>query len=82
MEDVGRWRCQGCGTINGVENEAERIVRVAAKARAEAPLKKDKNEGNGESEEADTPIEEVDEGEDEGDEVQEMPAQSMSKAGK
>jgi len=27
LEDVGKWRCQGCGSMNGVENEAEKLVK-------------------------------------------------------
>ncbi|KAF1814769.1 hypothetical protein P152DRAFT_455797 [Eremomyces bilateralis CBS 781.70] len=27
LEDVGRWRCHGCGASNGVENEATAILR-------------------------------------------------------
>ena len=26
MEDVGRWRCAGCGTMNGEENEVKKLV--------------------------------------------------------
>jgi hypothetical protein len=28
LEGVGRWRCSGCGTMNGVESEAVRIVKA------------------------------------------------------
>lgn len=27
LEDVGRWRCSGCGTMNGVESEGKRIIK-------------------------------------------------------
>ena len=26
LEDVGKWRCSSCGTMNGIDNETERIV--------------------------------------------------------
>ncbi|KAL9638032.1 MAG: hypothetical protein Q9164_001826 [Protoblastenia rupestris] len=26
MEDVGKWRCAGCGTMNGEENEVQKLV--------------------------------------------------------
>ena len=26
LEDVGKWRCSNCGTMNGADNEAERLV--------------------------------------------------------
>lgn len=31
LEDVGKWRCQGCGSMNGVENEAEKLVKQASR---------------------------------------------------
>jgi len=27
LEDVGRWRCAGCGTLNGEESEATKLVK-------------------------------------------------------
>lgn len=27
LEDVGRWRCSGCGTMNGEESEVKRLVK-------------------------------------------------------
>ena len=27
LEDVGKWRCSGCGAMNGEESEAKRIVK-------------------------------------------------------
>ena len=26
LEDIGRWRCSGCGTMNGEEKDAEKII--------------------------------------------------------
>ena len=26
LEDIGKWRCSGCGTMNGVEDEGKRLV--------------------------------------------------------
>ena len=26
MEDVGKWRCAGCGTMNGEDNEVKKLV--------------------------------------------------------
>lgn len=31
-EDVGKWRCSECGTMNGVESETSRIVRQAVRS--------------------------------------------------
>ena len=31
LEDVGKWRCQGCGSMNGMENEAEKLVKQASR---------------------------------------------------
>ena len=31
LEDVGKWRCSGCGTMNGEESEAKRIVHEIQK---------------------------------------------------
>ena len=37
LEDVGKWRCGGCGTMNGEESEAKKIVaRIKEQASAEA----------------------------------------------
>ena len=37
LEDVGKWRCGGCGTMNGEETEAKKIVaRIKEQASAEA----------------------------------------------
>ncbi|RMD40808.1 hypothetical protein DV735_g4348, partial [Chaetothyriales sp. CBS 134920] len=36
LEEVGRWRCSSCGTMNGEESEAKKVVRQAVeKANAE-----------------------------------------------
>lgn len=29
LEDVGRWRCKGCGEMNGVESEAGKVLQQA-----------------------------------------------------
>ncbi|MCJ1401085.1 hypothetical protein MMC11_004297 [Xylographa trunciseda] len=43
MEDVGTWRCSGCGTMNGEESDAKRLVadikREAASERKATPAK-------------------------------------------
>lgn len=31
LEDVGKWRCSGCGAMNGVENRIERVVKESRK---------------------------------------------------
>ncbi|KAL2038721.1 hypothetical protein N7G274_008479 [Stereocaulon virgatum] len=51
LEDVGKWRCGGCGTMNGEESEAKKIVASirkqasseagdVAKLRADSPVSK------------------------------------------
>ena len=36
LEDLGKWRCSGCGTMNGVESEAKRVVKeMQEKAKVE-----------------------------------------------
>ena len=36
VEDIGRWRCSGCGMMNGEESEAKKIVNaLQAKEKAE-----------------------------------------------
>ena len=30
LEDLGRWRCSGCGSWNGVESEAAKVVKEMA----------------------------------------------------
>ena len=27
LEDIGKWRCSGCGHMNGVESEAKKVVK-------------------------------------------------------
>ena len=34
LEDVGKWRCSGCGTMNGEESEAKRLVHEIQKQSA------------------------------------------------
>lgn len=57
LEDVGKWRCGGCGTMNGEESEAKKIVAsikeqasseagYEEEARAESPASKGKNTSN------------------------------------
>lgn len=29
LEEVGRWKCGGCGAMNGVESEARRMLALA-----------------------------------------------------
>lgn len=43
--------------MNGVENEAEKLVKEAARGRAAARLKEEKIEEDGESEDVETPEE-------------------------
>lgn len=31
IEDLGKWRCMGCGTMNGAESEVSRVVRQVRK---------------------------------------------------
>jgi len=33
LEDVGRWRCKGCGEMNGVESEVGKVLQQAEKKR-------------------------------------------------
>ncbi len=33
LGDVGKWRCFSCGALNGVENEAEKVVQEIVDAR-------------------------------------------------
>ena len=52
LEDVGKWRCGGCGTMNGEETEANKIVarikeQVSAEAETtESPLQSGENASN------------------------------------
>lgn len=32
LDDLGKWRCMGCGGMNGTESEAKRVIREAAVA--------------------------------------------------
>lgn len=38
MEDVGKWRCAGCGTMNGEDSEVKKIVESI---KNEAPVTKE-----------------------------------------
>lgn len=45
-EDVGKWRCFGCGTMNGDETDATKIlttVKEEVKAEVEQPLSEERN---------------------------------------
>ncbi|KAL2058152.1 hypothetical protein ABVK25_001770 [Lepraria finkii] len=57
LEDVGKWRCGGCGTMNGEDSEAKKIVAsikeqasseagYEEEARAKSPASKGKNTSN------------------------------------
>ena len=57
LEDVGKWRCGSCGTMNGEESEAKKIVAsikeqasseagYEEEALVESPASKDKNTSN------------------------------------
>lgn len=35
LEDVGIWRCSGCGAMNGKESEASKVVKLAQAAQRE-----------------------------------------------
>ncbi|RMZ88700.1 hypothetical protein DV736_g4057, partial [Chaetothyriales sp. CBS 134916] len=60
LEEIGRWRCSSCGTMNGEESEAKKVVQqVVEKAKA------DENEGwekvpRGHQEEDEQEVEDVD----------------------
>lgn len=83
LEDVGRWRCQGCGAMNGVENEAERLVKEASKNKAVVLPKIDTHTEEIESEDIETPPEDQDDGEDDADERTETtPAESTRRKSK
>lgn len=55
LADVGRWRCMGCGAVNGVERpaeEAEEVVRdvlegARREARREAGVERGEEDGGG-----------------------------------
>ena len=39
LEDVGKWKCSGCGTMNGEESEAKRLVHEIQKQSASRDVK-------------------------------------------
>ena len=43
LEDLGKWRCGGCGTMNGEASEVHEIVSGIKKASENAPSKKEEN---------------------------------------
>lgn len=46
LEDLGKWRCGGCGTVNGEESELKRIVSSMRNASKETDLgRKDEERG-------------------------------------
>lgn len=51
LEDVGKWRCGGCGTMNGEESEAKKLVasieREVASASRGSRTGKDKEKADG-----------------------------------
>jgi len=44
LEDVGKWRCQSCGSMNGVENEAEKLVKQVSRRDVGSPTIPDRQE--------------------------------------
>ena len=57
MEDVGKWRCSSCRTMNGLDNEADRIVaEIKGVPPSRARLSEQKSEASSRS-----PIEAMDE---------------------
>ena len=50
LEDIGKWRCGGCGTMNGEESEAKKLVasieREVASANQEPGVGKAKDKAN------------------------------------
>ena len=58
LEDVGKWRCGGCGIMNGEESEAKKLVasieREVASTNREADVStiKDKTDNNIDNEDA------------------------------
>ncbi|KAE9978330.1 hypothetical protein BLS_007402 [Venturia inaequalis] len=40
LEDIGIWRCSGCGAMNGKESEASKVVKLAQAAQTEPTVVK------------------------------------------
>ncbi|GAB7346199.1 hypothetical protein MBLNU457_4937t1 [Dothideomycetes sp. NU457] len=45
VEDLGKWRCMGCGTMNGAESEVSRVVRQVRKGSDVRELDEDERKG-------------------------------------
>jgi hypothetical protein len=63
LEDVGKWRCQNCGSMNGVENEAEKLVKQVSRRDVESPTIPGRQEEYPSEDGENTPLEEEDEDE-------------------
>ncbi|GME23527.1 uncharacterized protein LTHEOB_408 [Neofusicoccum parvum] len=48
LEDLGKWKCMGCGGTNGEENEAQKLVGQIKRAEARASLDGKRGGGNDE----------------------------------
>jgi len=81
LEDVGRWRCHGCGAMNGVESEVEKLAEAVEKSAKVPAPKVDVLAEDEDSVGAETPFEEeLDEDEEEGEDDDAQKAGETSSA--
>ena len=85
LEDVGVWRCQGCGAVNGAESDAEGLAEVVRKDARKVEVRAEEEE-EGDEGGVETPAEEEvgEDGDGEKDEAEETPPahETRSKAKK